>query len=83
MAAKKTTKYVLYQNKLSSIDGIIINSGTVNKSRTWLIDHLNKGGLYGIKERGGLKYDGWCGLYIIYKTKPDKKGIYNVLHIER
>lgn len=82
MATKKT-KYVLYQNRVNSTIGKIINSGTVNKDRAWLVNHFNKGGLYGIAKRGGLKYDGRCGIYTIYKTKPDSKGIYNVLHIER
>ena len=81
--ATKRLKYVLYQGKINSTTSKIINSGTTPRpyTREALIKELN--GLYGIESRGGLKYDGRCGLYTIYKTKPDSRGIYNVLHIER
>lgn len=83
MATAKKLKYVLYLNKINSITGKIINSGTTPKpyTRETLVKELN--GLYGIENRGGLKYDGRCGLYITYKTKPDSRGLYNVLHIQR
>lgn len=80
---KKHYKYVLYRNKINSIDGKIVNSGIAKKALTKreLVSELNH--LYEIPSTGGLKYDGRCGLYSIYKTKPNKKGVYFVLHIDR
>ena len=80
---KKKIKYVLYLNKRNSLDSKIINSGTTPKpmTRHELVIELNQ--LYGIAARGGLKYDGRCGLYTIYRTDVDSRGLYNVLHIER
>lgn len=80
---KKRWKYVLYRNKLNSIDSKIVNSGMTQKAVTKqkLVSILNY--LYEIPSTGGLKYDGTCGLYSIYKTKPNEKGVYFVLHTER
>lgn len=84
MATKKKIKYVLYRNKVNSSSSRIINSGTTSKPVTaqeLIGKYLNH--LYGIDKRGGLHYDGHCGIYSIYKTKVDSEGVYNVLHIER
>lgn len=75
-------KYVLYENKVNSIQSKILKFGKSGISRKDLLKKLEE--MYSsIHEAGGLKYDGRCGLYTIYKTKKDSKGRYYVLHIER
>lgn len=82
MAKKTEKKYVLYGMSPKRLAPKILNSGKMRISNSKeLISILSNN--YGIKELGGLAYDGRCGLYTIYKTRTDKDGRYYVLHIER
>lgn len=79
--AKKKLKYALYRNMVNSTNSKIVDSGTTPKKTTVkaLVGEMNE--IYGRKHP--LKYDGRCGLYIIYKSSVDSTGRYYVLHIER
>lgn len=82
MATKKKLKYALYHNRINSTDGKIVDSGTTPKPTTTkaLVAEINE--IYG-NAKHPFKYDGRCGLYLIYRTSVDSAGRYYVLHIER
>lgn len=80
--AKKKLKYVLYHNRINSTNYKIVDSGTTSKPTTVkaLLDEIND--VYG-NAKHPFKYDGRCGIYVIYKTSVDSTGRYYLLHIER
>ena len=81
-ATKKKLKYALYHNRANSASGKIVDSGTTARPST--VQELVKemSDIY-CSAKHPLKYDGRCGLYLIYKSSVDSTGRYYVLHIER
>lgn len=82
MATKKKLKYVLYHSRTNSTSSKIVESGTASKPITVkeLVEQMNE--VY-CNDHHPLKYDGRCGLYLIYRTSTDSTGRYYILHIER
>lgn len=75
-------RYTLYRNKRNSFKSKMLQTFRVEaKSPAEIAKSLYY--CYGIKNQGGLKYDGRIGSTVIYKSKANKNGYFFLLHVTK
>lgn len=75
------TTYTLTQHSIKSGKSKVVNSGRFEHTRSWLIEHLEKGKLYNLSECGKFKFNGRKACHSLYTTGISKRGQYYSLMI--